>query len=153
MRLLVAYDTSPAARAAVDQVLNRPWPAGSEVRLVMVLDWPPLFPPPEGAELVSPLDERLLATQREQAEKHLQGVRERFRARPELTLSHELREGIVEDELLAAAREWKADLMFAGTHGKSALARLVVGSVCHALVSDAPCNVEVIRPVGGAPGA
>jgi len=153
MRLLIAYDMSPSARAAVDQVLSRPWPTGSEVRLVMVLDWPPLFPPPEGAELTSPLDERLLATQREQAEKHLQGVRERFRARPDLSVSHELREGIVPDELIAAAREWKADLLFAGTHGKSALERLVVGSVCHAMVTHAPCNVEVIRPVPEATGA
>lgn len=153
MRILVAYDTSPASRAAVDQILGRPWPPGSEVRIVMVLDWPPLFMPADGAELVSPLAERLLATQREQAEKHLQGVRERFRARPDLTLSHELREGIVKEELLAAARDWNADLLFAGTHGKSALERFVVGSVCHALVSQAPCNIEVIRPAPAAGGA
>ena len=56
-----------------------------------------------------------------------------------------MREGLPGDEIIATAREWQADLVVAGSHGASGLARLVLGSVCHALVTHAPCNVEVVK--------
>ena len=38
MKILIAYDGSPSADFAVDEVVRRPWPAGTEVRLVSVLE-------------------------------------------------------------------------------------------------------------------
>src|SRR5262245_7068641 len=38
MRILIAYDGSPSADYAIDEVVRRPWPAGTEVRVVTVLE-------------------------------------------------------------------------------------------------------------------
>ena len=47
--------------------------------------------------------------------------------------------------LLQAIREWKPDLVVAGSHGKTTLERFLLGSVSHALVSHAPCSVEIVK--------
>jgi len=92
-----------------------------------------------------PLCERVRATLREDAYTRIQDVLRRLQSRPDLKASYELREGDAKYSLLDVIREWKADLVIAGSHGASAIARLFLGSVCHALVTLAPCNVEVVK--------
>jgi nucleotide-binding universal stress UspA family protein len=145
MRILLAYDGSPSADAAVDEVLRRPWPASTEVRLVTVVERPFSIPPADGIEVYAPLYERMRASLREDAYRRIQAVLEKFKARPDLQATYELRDGSVKGGLLDAIREWKAELVIAGSHGATGLARLVLGSVCHALVTHAPCNVEVVK--------
>jgi len=36
MKILVAYDGSPAVDAAIDHVLVRPWPKGTQIRVLSV---------------------------------------------------------------------------------------------------------------------
>jgi nucleotide-binding universal stress UspA family protein len=55
----------------------------------------------------------------------------------------ELREGIPRDELHAEAAD--ADLLVVGSHGRSAVGRMVLGSVSASLVEHPPCPVAVIR--------
>ena len=145
MRILLAYDGSRHSDAAVDETLRRPWPAGSQVHLVMVLEWPMLMVPSDGIEVTGPISDQVLASQRQDAYHRLQTVVDRFRSRPDLQATYELREGSVKHALLDAIQDWKADLVIAGSHGRKPLARLFVGSVCHALVTHAPCNVEVVK--------
>jgi nucleotide-binding universal stress UspA family protein len=57
-----------------------------------------------------------------------------------------LREGKPADQILAAAREWDADVIVIGTHGRSGISRLVLGSTAEAVVRHAPCPVLVIKP-------
>jgi nucleotide-binding universal stress UspA family protein len=52
----------------------------------------------------------------------------------------------VKRALLEAIREWEADLVIMGASGTTALGRMFLGSVCHALVTHAPCNIEIVRP-------
>jgi len=52
----------------------------------------------------------------------------------------------VADQILAAAREWEADVIVIGTHGRSGVSRLVLGSTAESVVRHAPCPVLVIRP-------
>jgi nucleotide-binding universal stress UspA family protein len=89
--------------------------------------------------------EKVRATLREEAYQSLQHALKRFESRPELEASYELRDGNVKHALLDAIREWEADLVIAGSHGTTGLARLFLGSVSHALVSHAPCNVEIVK--------
>ena len=65
--------------------------------------------------------------------------------RSDLATSYEIREGEAKHALLAAIRDWRPDLVLAGSHGKSPFERLLLGSVSHALVSHAPCSVEIVR--------
>jgi nucleotide-binding universal stress UspA family protein len=47
--------------------------------------------------------------------------------------------------ILTYARSHQVDLIVAGTHGRGALAHLVMGSVAERLVRQAPCPVLVVR--------
>lgn len=47
--------------------------------------------------------------------------------------------------ILEKADEWGADLIVAGTHGRSALGRFVLGSVSQKLLHEARCSVRVGR--------
>src|SRR5690349_3742428 len=49
MKILLADDGSWFGDAAVKEVLRRPWPAGSEVKVVSVFEPPPAFIPEAGA--------------------------------------------------------------------------------------------------------
>src|SRR5262245_4486233 len=130
MRILIAYDGSPAAFAAVEEAARRPWPAGSQVHLVMVLEWPMLLVPQDGMDLTGVLTDEIRAPRRDAAYRRLEEAVGVFDSRPDLRVTYELREGSVKHSLLEAIEDWKADLVLAGSQGRSALGRLFVGSVC-----------------------
>jgi len=144
MRILVAYDGSPSANAAVEEVIRRPWPAGTQIRLITVVDQPVPVPAPDGT-VYWPLLETVPTVLREEAYHHLRDVLGKFNERPDLETSYELREGSPKRCLLEAIQEWGADLVIAGSHGKGSVERIFLGSVSHALVTHAPCSVEVIK--------
>lgn len=56
----------------------------------------------------------------------------------------QLREGLPPGEIVAAAKEWQADLIVVGTHGRGGLERLFLGSVAEEVLRHAPCPVLVI---------
>ncbi|HEY1533215.1 MAG TPA: universal stress protein [Polyangiaceae bacterium] len=49
-------------------------------------------------------------------------------------------------EIAQLAADLGADLVVVGAHGRSSTARLLLGSVAHAVVTSAPCPVLVVRP-------
>jgi nucleotide-binding universal stress UspA family protein len=145
MKVLIAYDGSPGAEAAVEEVAGRPWPRGSEIRLVTVVERPLAVPPPNGIEIYGPIFERMRVSLREDAYQRVQNALKKLGRVQEAQTSYELRDGNVKEALLSAVREWSADLVIAGSRGVSGLARLVLGSVSHALVTHAPCSVEIVK--------
>jgi len=144
MKILIAYDASPDSDRAVEEVAARPWPKGSQVRLVSVVE-PPLGTPPPNFEFYGPLMVGVENSLREDANQRIQKAMLKFKGREDLQISYELKEGPVKNSLLEAARNWSADLVVVGSHGRTRLERLFLGSVSHALVTHAPCSVEVVR--------
>jgi nucleotide-binding universal stress UspA family protein len=57
-----------------------------------------------------------------------------------------LREGTPWKEVVESAREWPADLIVVGTHGRSGLTRLLLGSTSEGVVRHGPCPVVVVPP-------
>jgi len=55
--------------------------------------------------------------------------------------------GKASTEIVKVAREWAADMIVIGSHGRGGVTRLLVGSVAEAVVRHAPCPVLVVRPV------
>lgn len=51
-------------------------------------------------------------------------------------------------EIVRYARETDADLIVLGTHGRSGLAHILMGSVAERVVRKAPCPVLTVRPSG-----
>jgi universal stress protein E len=70
----------------------------------------------------------------------------RHAAIPRLTL---VRTGYPRDEILTAITERKADLAILGTHGRSGLERLTIGSVTAEVMHQARCNLLIIPPGAG----
>lgn len=54
--------------------------------------------------------------------------------------------GIAAERIVALASSIDADLIVLGTHGRTGLSRLVLGSVAEEVVRRASCNTLVIRP-------
>ncbi len=57
-----------------------------------------------------------------------------------------LKEGPAAHGLVDVARDRKAGLLVLGTHGRTGLGRLALGSVAETVVENAPCSVLVVRP-------
>jgi len=51
----------------------------------------------------------------------------------------------VADTIAQVARDWKADLLVVGTHGRRGVSRLLIGSVAERIVRLAPCPLLLIR--------
>jgi nucleotide-binding universal stress UspA family protein len=57
-----------------------------------------------------------------------------------------LRKGPAAATILQAAEELPAQLLVLGTHGRTGLKRLALGSVAEKVVRGAHCSVLVVRP-------
>jgi nucleotide-binding universal stress UspA family protein len=82
--------------------------------------------------------------QAEEADRHTKAAGERIAA-PGLTVETAVQEGDPRSVILDAADDWKADLIVVGSHGRTGLKRLVLGSVAQSVVAHASCSVEVVR--------
>lgn len=60
-------------------------------------------------------------------------------------LSTHFRYGNPAKEIVALAADFGADIVLVGTHGRTGLSRMVLGSVAEKVVRTAPCQVLVIR--------
>jgi nucleotide-binding universal stress UspA family protein len=58
---------------------------------------------------------------------------------------HHLREGQPVDQILHLAKETRCDLIVMGTHGRTGLGRVLMGSVAEGVVRKAPCPVLTIK--------
>jgi nucleotide-binding universal stress UspA family protein len=56
-----------------------------------------------------------------------------------------IEKGDIRLKLIDAAAEWKADLIVVGSHGRSAIPRLLLGSVAEFVARNAYCSVEIVR--------
>jgi nucleotide-binding universal stress UspA family protein len=64
---------------------------------------------------------------------------------PEVRVLHRLVEGQPVDEILRLAKEIGCDLIVMGTHGRTGLGRVLMGSVAEKVVRTAPCPVVTVR--------
>ena len=51
----------------------------------------------------------------------------------------------VADTIAQLARDWNADLLVVGTHGRRGVSRLLIGSVAERIVRVAPCSLLLVR--------
>ncbi|HVG55112.1 MAG TPA: universal stress protein [Vicinamibacterales bacterium] len=143
MKILLAVDGSEASDAAIDEVRQRPWPKGSTVRVLSVVQQ--YMPSAPDVVLASMTFEEIRARLSEEAEQLTRAAAERVAA-PSIMVETDVRQGDPRTAILDAADEWKADLIVVGSHGRTGLQRLVMGSVAQSVVAHARCSVEVVRP-------
>lgn len=151
MKILIATDGSDCATAAVRCVARRPWPVGSQIRVVSVI---PLVT--SAGEMLSPTFAPLYGSPDivETLQKEARGQAEEAIARARQVLN-EARIKPIETEflpigdarrvILEQEKDWGADLIVVGSHGYHAFDRFMLGSVSESVAMHAHCSVEVIR--------
>ncbi len=64
---------------------------------------------------------------------------------PKIPVEHRLVEGYAAEQILRVAAQTNCDLILMGTHGRTALNRLLMGSVAEEVVRRAPCPVLTVK--------
>ena len=67
----------------------------------------------------------------------------------QLSFEHRLVMGDPATEIVRIAEEEQAELIVLGTHGRTGLSRILMGSVAEAVVRHAPCPVLIYREDAG----
>ena len=157
MKLLIAYDESECADAALDDLSRAGLPEKVEAHILSIAEvWLPP-PPPSTYEIIEqarevkvPADLRHVYSKGSEAAKAALAAAERARDRvkavfPRWEVSAESACGSPAWELIFKADEWKPDLIVVGSHGRTALGRLILGSVSQRVLTEARCTVRVAR--------
>lgn len=141
-RVLHATDFSAASRPAFVHALRVA--RASDADLVLVNVAMPPSPVLEDSYFSARSYQRMLTDRREEAQKKLTTLRDRA-GRAGVRASVVVRDGIPFEEIVSAARQQRADLIVMGTHGRSGLGRLVLGSVAERVIGLASCPVITVR--------
>lgn len=162
MKILIAYDGSECAEAALDDLTRAGLPKQGEAVVLSVADvWLP--PPPPSAYEIVEHGFKVRVPQGEiydktrpivcEAHKRATAARERIQTNfPDWTVQADSSYGSPAWEIISRADQWKPDLIVVGSHGRSALGRLVLGSVAQRVLSEARCSVRVARGRVDEPG-
>jgi nucleotide-binding universal stress UspA family protein len=157
MKILIGYDGSDCAEAALDDLQRAGLPSEAEALVLSVTEvlLPP--PPPSSYEILEqaravhvPADIPRVYAKGSPAIRETQSLSERAAARvranfPGWEITAEALVGSPAWELVKKADGWKPDLIVVGSHGLSALGRLVLGSVSQRVLTEARCSVRVAR--------
>lgn len=147
-RIVLAHDGSTYARAA-EALLSR-WPifGSAAIEVVSVAQQRGPWHLPPSATLYTPTTPDYFEAYREVLREHT-AIAEEAAARlgrEGLRASAVVVEGDPAKALLGAAESHQADLILLGTHGRTGLQRLLLGSVARNVMVHAPVSVLVARP-------
>lgn len=143
MKVLVAVEDKLFGEAIADFVANHEWPQGSELRILHVVESLHIAPLSGYPSELS----RSLNEERMRAGKSLVlqiGTKIRSKL-PTISMKEEIVEGHPKDVIMNTAKEWPADLIVLGSHGKSGIGQFFLGSVSMSVLSAAPCSVMVVK--------
>lgn len=146
MKILIADDGSPYSDAALDEVAQRAWPKGTEIRVIHAYEMP-LAPTPEVWVLPPDYYDKLDHAVRAQSDAIINAAVEKLKTRLRglCKVEGKIISGSPKAVILEEAERWDADLIVLGSHGYPTWERLLLGSVSQAVVSHAKCSVEVVR--------
>ena len=142
--MIVAIDGSRGSLATVDSVKSRNWPEQTEVQLIGVIDTR------IATVAISDLPEVARWAQTNHQDEGA-WLHEIVKAQCEklrnvgLKASMTIEEGDPKQILIEHAYQWKADCIFVGARGLTAIDRFFLGSVSTAVSARAHCSVEVIH--------
>jgi nucleotide-binding universal stress UspA family protein len=138
-RIVCPTDFSPTAARAVDLATRMAAACGAELVLLHVV--PAINYPSRGIAIAGAfpqLEQELQAKAKERLDQQQIGAQG-------ITVRREVRHGDPYEQILACARDVKADLVVLGTHGHTGLKHALLGSTTERVVRLAECPVLTVR--------
>jgi nucleotide-binding universal stress UspA family protein len=137
-RILIPIDGSPVSFHAAKVGVELAQALDAEVATLFVVEPPVAY----SGEIGIPAGELLQLTERDD-EAIVEALRQHVVLPP--AASHLVRVGHPADVIDKTSADWAADLIVIGSHGRSGLGRVLLGSVAEAVLRRAPCPVLVVR--------
>lgn len=138
-KILVAIDGSEPSMAAADYAISVAKKDGSELIALYVIQ--------SGTSLLGPTPPPHLIEIKNEAQQYLDRIKHkssesdgRIKLKTEIIASPSIVDGIV-----SFAQKENVDLIVVGTKGRSAIKKLLLGSVSSGVVTYAHCTVTVVR--------
>jgi nucleotide-binding universal stress UspA family protein len=147
MRILLAIDGSECSAAATHAVAAQFRPHNADVRVIHAINWEHLIPISlqfeRGSEVAHAYQELRNATARDADALVAHAARQLHDTG--FSTSTAVREGEPRRVILDGAAAWHADVIVVGSHGKTGVDRLLLGSVSEHIARHATCSVEIVR--------
>ena len=145
MRVLVATDGSACSQRAVAEC-RRLFAGRPETEIKVVAVYEILYPVAgETFAVSSAFYQEYETDMKKQAELTADEAVMMFGGANGNGVSSEVLKGSAARAIVEAAKEWNADVIVVGSHGRGFWGRLTLGSVSDAIIHHAPCSVLVVR--------
>ena len=141
-RVLHATDFSTASKRALEMAVDLAKQNRAELLLVHVLVPQVTYPPDTDADPAFYLE--LERTTRRQAQSSMDALVNKVK-RAKVKTTGLLLRGIAHDQIVRAAKNRRADMLVIGTHGRTGIRRLLMGSVAGRVIAEASSPVLTVR--------
>jgi nucleotide-binding universal stress UspA family protein len=153
MRILLAIDGSESSAVATHAVAAQFRPQNAEVQVIHAINWEHIVPISlqfeRGSDAAHAYQALRESTARDADALVARAARQLHDAG--FSASSAVREGEPRRVILDSAEAWCANVIVVGSHGKTGLDRLLLGSVSEHIARHATCSVEIVRMVNKRP--
>lgn len=141
-KILCPLDFSEIAQKALDYAVFMAFSHNAELQLLHVVDQLHGF---DSFQILALTPNEIADRMEAQANKKLSNMIGQIKET--LEIKKAVKHGKASVEIIEMAREMKADLIVMGSHGRTGLSHVLIGSVAEAVVRHASCPVLVIRDI------
>ena len=134
-RILIATDGSKYSKTAIEKAIDFAKSYGGELKVISVVDVPPEF----YAESPKTVDEMI-----KKAKGYVEDVKKQAEAEG-VKAEQFIREGESYQVITNIAREQNVGTIVMGSHGRTGLKRLLMGSVTEKVIGHSPCPVLIVK--------
>jgi len=145
MKVILALDKSEFSDTAMEAVAGRSWPPESEITIVHVVDLDiEIHDGKETEDLMNldPYKKGIVDMSKEFIDTRVAELAERL---PECKVKGTVLQGRPADAIIFVVDRDRPDLVVLGSHGRTGLPRLILGSVAEAVLHQATCSVEIVK--------
>lgn len=142
-RILCPIDFSAGSQHAMSVAARLAWEAGAE--LVLAHAW---YVPPAAYPLDYSFTPQLVQQLSDDAQRGLDAAVQEVTALGAKRVTSRLVSGVPWSAIVDLLDEPSFDLVVIGTHGRTGLSRILLGSVAEKVVRHAPCSVLAVHPDG-----
>lgn len=145
MKILIAVDDSEYSQAALESIASRIWEPDTQFTVMSVVEpavpdyaaWHMTYTPVLYEAIAERVDDV-----KSMVHDKVAFLQERL---PGHTIAGDVVEGPIRYSIWDKAKNWHADFIIMGSHGRTGMAKFLMGSVSESVAKGAPCSIEIIH--------